>query len=159
MPAIWKRISKYHRGTRSGEVETVADKVRRVEYYYLPIPDRPGEGWKVLSALKNAGVLLAAIHAFPTGGGRAQLDLVPEDPRKFKQAAQAAGLTLTGPKWALLITGDDRVGAAADHGRKLADVKINVTAVTALAAGSGRYGMIVWVAPADFEKAAAALGA
>ena len=137
----------------------MADKVRRVEYYYVPVPDRPGEGLKILSTFKNAGVLLLAIHAFPTGGGRAQLDLVPEDARKFTQAAQAAGITLTGPRKAFLITGDDRVGATADHGKKLADARINVTAVSALSAGSGRYGMIVWVAQADFEKAAAALGA
>jgi len=151
---------EYHRDRRiHGEVNTVADKVRRVEYYYVPVPDKPGEGLKVLSALKNAGVLFLAIHAFPTGGGRAQLDLVPEDAKKFKQAAQAAGFTPTGPKWAFLITGDDRVGAAAEHGKKLADARVNVTAASALSAGSGRYGMIVWVAPADYEKAAAALGA
>ncbi len=137
----------------------VADKVRRVEYYYVPVPDRPGEGLKMLSALKNADVLLLAYHAFPTGGGRAQLDLAPEDVRKFKQAAQAAGFTATGPRWAFLITGDDRVGAAAEHAKKLADAKINITAVTALGAGSGRYGMILWVASADYEKAATALGA
>lgn len=137
----------------------MADKVRRVEYYYVTVSDKPGEGLKILSALKNAGVLLLAYYAFPTGGGKAQLDLVPEDPSKFKQAANAAGFALTGPRRAFLITGDDRVGAAAEHSKKLADAKINVTAVTALGAGSGRYGMILWVAPADYEKAASALGA
>lgn len=137
----------------------MADKVRRVEYYYATVPDKPGEGLKVLSALKSAGVLLLALQAFPIGGGKAQLNLVPEDARKFKQAADAAGLALTGPKRAFLITGDDRVGAAAEHGKKLADAKINITAVTALGAGAGRYGMILWVTPADYEKAAGALGA
>jgi len=137
----------------------VVDKVRRVEYYYATVSDKPGEGLKMLSALKNAGILLLAYHAFPIGGGKAQVDLVPEDVKKFKQTADAAGLALTGPKRALLITGDDRVGAAADHAKKLADVKINITAVTALPGGSGRYGMILWVASADYEKAAAALGA
>ncbi len=137
----------------------MADKVRRVEYFYATVPDKPGEGLRVLSALKNAGVLLLALQAFPSGGGKAQLNLVPEDARKFKQTTDAAGIALTGPKRAFLITGDDRVGAAAEHGKKLADAKINITAVTALGAGSGRYGMILWVAPADYEKAAAALGA
>ncbi len=137
----------------------MADKVRRVEYYYTTVPDKPGEGLKALSALKSAGVLLLACQGFPLGGGRSQIDLVPEDARKFKQAADAAGIALTGPRRALLITGDDRVGAAADHSKKLADAKINVTAVTALTGGSGRYGMILWVASADYEKAAAALGA
>jgi hypothetical protein len=137
----------------------MTDKARRVEYHYATVPDKPGEGLKVLSALKNAGVLLLAYHAFPVGGGKAQIDLVSEDPRKVKQAADAAGVALTGPKRAFLITGDDRVGAAAEHAKKLADARVNITAVTALGAGSGRYGMIVWVASADYEKAAAALGA
>src|SRR5947199_3129467 len=103
------------------------------------MPDRPGEGLKVLSALKNAGVLLLAIHAFPTGGGRAQLDLVPEDAKKFTQAAQGAGLTLTGPTRAFPITGDDRVGATAEHSKKLAHAKINITTLTAHATATGRY--------------------
>ncbi|HET6947843.1 MAG TPA: hypothetical protein VFJ45_08545 [bacterium] len=137
----------------------MADKVRRVEYYYVTVPDKPGEGLKVLSALKDAGVLLLACQAFPTSGGKAQLNLVPEDAGKFKKAAEAARLALTGPRRAFLITGDDRVGAAAAHAKTLADASINVTAVTALGAGSGRYGMIVWVAPADYEKATKALGA
>lgn len=137
----------------------MADKVRRVEYYYATVPDKPGEGLKLLSALKNAGVLLLACHAFPLGGGKAQIDLVAEDARKLQQTAGAAGFALTGPKRALLITGDDRVGAAAEHAKKLADAKVNVTAVTAVGAGSGRYGMLLWVAPADYEKAAGALGA
>lgn len=135
------------------------DKVRRVEYFYATVPDKPGEGLRVLSAFKNAGVLLLALQAFPTGGGKAQLNLVPEDAGKFKQAAGTARVTLTGPKRAFLISGDDRVGAAAEHAKKLADANINVTAVTGIAAGSGRYGMILWVAAADYEKAAAALGA
>lgn len=143
----------------SGEVDVMGDKVRRVEYFYATVPDKPGEGLRVLSAFKNAGVLLLALQAFPTGAGKAQLNLVPEDAMKFKQAADAARVALTGPRRAFLISGDDRVGAAAEHAKKLADASINVTAVTGIGAGSGRYGMILWVAAADYEKAAAALGA
>ena len=142
----------------AGGVNAVTDEVRRVEYYYATVPDKPGESLKVLSALENAGVLLLAYYAFPVGGGQAQVDLVPADVGKFKQTADAAGFKLTGPKRAFLITGNDRVGAAAEHAKKLADAKINITAVTALGAGSGRYSMILWVAPADHEKAATALG-
>jgi hypothetical protein len=150
---------RVERCTYPREVTAMADNARRIEYYYATVPDKPGEGLKILSAFKNAGVLLLALQAFPIGGGRSQLDLVPEDGRKFKQAADAAGLSLTGPKRAFLITGDDRVGAAAEHGKKLADARINITAVTGIGTGSGRYGMLLWVAAADYEKAAAALGA
>lgn len=41
---------------------------------------------------------------------------------------------------------------------KLAEAKINITATIATAAGGGRYGMVLWVAPADYEAAAKALG-
>ncbi len=137
----------------------MADRVRQIEYYYVTVPDRPGESYRVLSALRDRGVLLLAYHAFPTGGGQAQVDLVPADVGAFRQAAQAARLSLVGPKKAFFIEGDDRVGAAAEHTGKLAAVGINIVAATALGAGAGRYGMIIWVAPADYSRAAAALGA
>jgi hypothetical protein len=41
----------------------------------------------------------------------------------------------------------------------LGEANVNVTAAAAIGAGSGRYGMILWVAAADYEKAADALGA
>ena len=42
---------------------------------------------------------------------------------------------------------------------KLADEKINVTAADAVAAGKGRYGMILWVRPKDYARAARVLRA
>lgn len=137
----------------------MADTVRRVEYYYVTVPDAPGEGNRVLSDLKEGGVNLLAYLGFPAGSGRSQVDLVPEDPASFRQAAERAGLTLSEVKRAFLIQGDDRAGAAADTTAKLAAANINITAAAATAAGSGRYGMILWVAPADYERAAGVLGA
>ncbi len=43
----------------------MADVVRRVEYYYTEVPDRPGGGAKVLTALKAEGVNLIALNGFP----------------------------------------------------------------------------------------------
>jgi hypothetical protein len=137
----------------------MADTVRRVEYYHVTIPDKPGEGERILSTLKEKGINLLAYLGFPAGGGQSQVDLVPEDPRSFHRAAERAGLMLSEAKWAFLIQGDDRVGAVTDTTAKLAKAKINITAATATSAGSGRYGMMLWVAPADYERAADALGA
>jgi hypothetical protein len=136
----------------------MADAVRRTEYYYATVPDEPGAGARVLSHLQQARVNLAAYLGFPSGNGQSQIDLVPENAGALKQAAENAGLKLTGPKRAFLIQGDDRVGAVADVARKLAEVKVNITGAAACAAGGGRYGMVVWVSPADYEKAAKALG-
>jgi hypothetical protein len=136
----------------------MADTVQRVEYYYVTVPDEPGEGQRILSALKDSGVNLHAYLGFPLGGGQSQIDLVPEDPGSLNEAAAQAGTTLSEVKRAFLIQGDDRVGAVGDITAKLAEANINVTAAAASGAGSGRYGMILWVAPADYERAADVLG-
>jgi hypothetical protein len=137
----------------------MADTVRSVDYYYVTVPDQPGEGERILSVLKDSGVNLLAYLGFPLGGGQSQIDLVPEDPEALRETAERAGITLSEAKRAFLIQGDDRVGVVADTAAKLAEANINVTAAAATSAGSGRYGMILWVAPADYEKAAEVLGA
>lgn len=137
----------------------MADTVRRVEYFYVTVPDTPGEGAKILSGLKDNGVNLLAYLGFPAGSGESQLDLVPEDSESLRGFAEQSGLSLSEAKGAFLIQGDDRVGAVADTTAKLADAGVNIRAAAAAGAGSGRYGMILWVAPADYERAADALGA
>jgi hypothetical protein len=137
----------------------MADTVRGVDYYYVTVSDTPGEGQRILSALKGSGVNLHAFLGFPLGGGESQIDLVPEDPESLKAAAEQAGVTLSEAKRAFLIQGDDRVGAVADALDRLAEANVNVTAAAAAGAGSGRYGMVLWVAPADYDRAAHALGA
>jgi len=137
----------------------MADTVRGVEYYYVTVSDEPGEGQRILSALKDSGVNLVAFLGFPLGGGRSQLDLVPENPESLKEAAERAGVTLSEARRAFLIQGDDRVGAVAENTAKLAEANINLAAAAATGAGSGRYGMVLWVAPADYQRAADALGA
>jgi hypothetical protein len=137
----------------------MADSVRSVEYYYVTVPDAPGEGQRILSALKDGGVNLLAFLGFPLGGGQSQIDLVPEDPQSFREAAVQAGVALSEAKRAFLIQGDDRVGAVADTTAKLAEANVNLTAAAATGAGSGRFGMILWVPAGDYERATEALGA
>ncbi len=136
----------------------MADAIQRVEYFYVQVPNRPGEGARYLGALEEGGINLLAFSGFPEGRG-AQLDFVPADPKAFKQFARKAKWKLTGPKRAFLIAGEDRVGAVAEVYRKLSEARINVTALDALCAGGSRYGAILWVASRDFAKAAKLLGA
>jgi len=136
----------------------MTDTVQRVEYFYVQVPNKPGEGARILGALQEGGINLLAFSGFPEGRG-SQLDFVPSDPAAFRQLARKAKWKLTGPKRAFLISGEDRVGAVADVHKTLAAAKINVTAVDAVCAGGGRYGAILWVPPRDFSKAAKLLGA
>lgn len=134
------------------------DTVRRVEYFYLTVPDKPGEGARALGTLRDAGVNLLAYSGFPAGR-RSQLDFVPEDPAQFRQVARQARWKVKGPKRGFLIQGEDRVGACSEILDRLAAAKINVTAMDAVAAGAGRWGAILWVKPAAYKKAAQVLGA
>ena len=134
------------------------DAVRVIDYFYIQTGDRPGEGARVLQHLKDAGVNLVAFHGFPTGR-RSQLDFVPSDAAAFKAAAKMARWKVVGPKKALFLEGDDRVGALADCFVRLAEARINITATDAVSTGAGRFGVILWVKGRDVRRAAKALGA
>ncbi len=135
----------------------MAETVHLYEYRYIQVPDKPGEGARVLAQLKEAGVNLLAFSGFPAGR-KGQLDFVPEDAQAFKAVARKAKWPLSPAKKVFLIAGDDRVGVGADLLGKLAAVKINVIASQAITAGAGRFGMLLWVKPGDVRKAAKALG-
>lgn len=135
----------------------MADRVRRVDYYYATVPHRAGQGGRLLGTFKDAGVNFLAIHAFPQGA-KAQLDFFPEDSRAFLRAARKAGVKVSPRRAAFLIEGPDRVGALARVLDKLGDAGINVTALDAIAS-RGRFGALVWVRRDNVSRATRVLGA
>jgi hypothetical protein len=137
----------------------MAETVKRVEYFYATVEDRPGEGRRLLEHLSEKGVNLLAFTAFPIGAGKSQLDFVPENAALLRRAATDAGLSLAGPKRAFLIQGEDRIGALHEHHLRLSNAGINVYAANGVVDGSGRFGYILWVKPEDYEKTAQTLGA
>jgi len=130
----------------------MGDAVRKVDYFSLSVPNTPGQTFKVLATLVSAGINLLACSGFPRGR-RAQIDVVPDDTRKFHVAVRKAKLAFNPKKTGFLIQGDDRPGALADHLRRLAEKGVNVTAVDGLSAGKGRWGAILWVKPKDIARA------
>ena len=135
----------------------MADTVRQVDYFYIEVPHKVGEGTRILRALKKAGVKLLAFSGFPSGR-RAHLDFFPADVAAFKSVAKANKWKLVGPKRGFLIQGDDRIGAIADIVGQLADANINVIAIDAVSTNR-RYGALCWVPPRDVKKAGQLLGA
>src|SRR5438128_1461279 len=133
----------------------MAETVRQVEYFYIEVPNKVGEGAKVLQTLKDAGVNLIAFSGFPSGR-RAQLDFFPADAAAFKGVAKANRWKVVGPKRGFLVQGDDRIGAVADLVGRLAAAKISVIAIDAVSVDE-RYGALCWVAPRDVNKAATLL--
>ncbi len=137
----------------------MAHRIRRVDYFYTTVRDQPGEAYKLLSTLADAGVNLLAFTAVPVGPTHTQLTLFPEDSGKLRAAAQSAGFQVDGPHPALLVQGDDHLGALAEVHAKLYQARVNVYASTGVTDGKGSYGYVVYVRPEDFERAAAAVEA
>ena len=136
----------------------MAEKIRRADYYDIHVPDKPGEGARILGALKEAGVNLLSLTAFPDGKGTTQIDFVTESAEGLAKAIKGLGLKLSEKKRAFFIQGDDRPGAAAEIFKRLADAGVNVHAANAAAGAKGGFGMIVWVRPENYDRAAKALG-
>jgi hypothetical protein len=134
------------------------DAIRRIDYYYVTVPDKPGEVARVLAALGGAEINLLGVSAFPHGARKSQVDLIPEHSGALAQAAKSARLKLSKKKSGFLIQGEDRPGAVADVAGKLAQAKINITSVQAFCAGAGRYGGMLWVKAKDVQRASKALG-
>ncbi len=136
----------------------MTDRVKKVSYAYVMVPNRSGQGASVLDALRRANVNLQAFSAFPARRGKAQVDLVTEDLAGLRRAARGYGWRLSKVKQGFVIQGKDRVGAVSRQLDKLGAKRINVVAADAVTAGK-RYGMILWVKQKDYARAARALGA
>jgi hypothetical protein len=135
------------------------ETIRRVDYFYFWLEDRPGAGTQVLGKLKDARVNVLSFTAFPSGGGKAQLTVVPEDPEALATGAEAAGVHVAGRKECFFVQGDDHVGAAHDVLKRLADAGINCVAANGCAAAGGTFGMVIFVKPGDLPDAARVLRA
>ena len=109
----------------------MAEEIRRVEHYSVSIPNKVGEGARVLGALRDAGVNLIAFWGYPTEKGRAQLEFIPEDSATFAAAAKQTKLRVR-KSVAYYVHGDDRPGAVADILKKLADARVSLGAMQAV---------------------------
>jgi len=129
----------------------MAYKIRQADYFYATVNDPPEEAGKLLSELAELGINLLAFTAVPVGPMRTQFTIFPEDDAQFTNAARLAGLA------ALLVQGDDELGALASVHGKLQLAGVNVYAASGIADGQGAFAYIVYVRHEDFDRAASAL--
>jgi hypothetical protein len=141
----------------SVKLPIMAFTIRSVEYYYANVRDELGAAYRVLSQLAARGVGLLAFTAVPSGPNLAQFALFPADPRKLVAESRAAGFALDGPHHALLVQGDDELGALAGVHERLVDAGVDVFASSGVTDGRGSFGYVIYVREDQFDKAARAL--
>jgi hypothetical protein len=136
----------------------VAFEIRRADYYYAVIADTPERAGALLAELAGLGVNLLAFSAVPMGPVRTELTLFPEDGPAFEAAARRAGLAIDGPHGALLVQGDDELGALGRVHALLSQANVDVFASSGVADGRGGFGYVIYVPPEHLERAVSALG-
>ena len=136
----------------------MAFAIRPVEYFYANVRDELDAAYRVLSQLAERGVNLLAFTAVPAGPTLAQFALFPEDPNKLVAEARAAGLILDGPHHALLVQGDDELGAFASVHQHLVGAGVDIYASSGVTDAQGAFGYVVYVREDQFQRAAGALG-
>ena len=135
----------------------MAFKIRKIEYFYCSVVDQPGEAYKLLASLEKSGINQLAFTAIPIGPNRTQLTLFPENPAKLVSESKRTNFTLDGPHPALLVQGDDELGALAEIHQILYEANVNVYASNGVTDSKGSFGYLLFVRPEEYERAAKAL--
>ncbi len=131
--------------------------VKRISVHCVEIEDKPGSLQQLLSHAASENVDFQCFTAFSTGTLKGQVCLGAKDPSALAACASKAGVEATEAA-GFIISGDDKVGAAAEALKGLADAGINGCTGAAMVCG-GQYQMLVVVAASDGDAAAQALGA
>ncbi len=131
--------------------------VKRIAVHCVEIEDKPGSLQKLLGQAASANVDLLCFAAFSAGGGRGRVYVSGNDPQTLEICAQKAAIEVT-PAAGFIVSGDDKIGAAAEALKGLAEAGINGVAGAAMVC-DGQYQMLIVVAAEHGDAAEKALTA
>ena len=131
--------------------------VKRIAVHCVEIEDKPGSLQNLLAKAASANVDFLGFVALSAGGGRGCVCLSAKDPQTLEACAREAGIEATVAA-GFIVSDADKVGAAAETLKGLAEAGINGVAGAAIVS-DGQYQMLIVVDAADGDAAERALGA
>jgi hypothetical protein len=131
--------------------------VKQIKVHCLEIEDKPGSLQGLLSQAASEGVDFQCFAAFSAGEGKGMVYLSAKDAGALEGCAAKSGLSVESAA-GFIISGEDKVGAASEALKSLAEAGVNGVAGAAMVC-DGEYQMLVVVSEADAGAAASALGA
>jgi hypothetical protein len=130
--------------------------VKRANCFFLEVEDKPGVLAQFARQLRDAKINLKGLWGYTNSAGKGRIACVPQNSKKFLDAAKKLGLTTT-QGTAFHISGTDKVGALCKVLDTLDEATINIQVLDAISL-SGRFGAYLWVDPEAVKAAAKALG-
>jgi len=115
----------------------MSQSVMKVTAVVTEAPDQPGVSAQMAAVLRERGIGLRAVWAWPAGGGMTTVVSIPEDIAALRTLAAEEGRTTQEVSLAWL-EGPDEVGALCDFLAKVGQAGINIVSLHALAVG-GRF--------------------
>ena len=124
--------------------------IKLVDCFDWNAPNRPGVLFRHSAELKKRGVNLSGVWCY-VSSGRPRIAAIGRDAGKLGRALRAMKIRARRSK-VFYLTGRDKPGALLGPLRKLADARINVTCLDAVAV-QGRFGAVLSVNPNAMRRA------
>jgi hypothetical protein len=130
--------------------------VKRVAVHCVDIEDKPGSLHKFLTQSSLSGVDYLCFSAFSCSDNHGRVYVSAKDPKSFEAFAKEAGIKITEAA-GFIVGGEDRVGAAANVLKRLAEKDIHGIAGAAMVCDN-QYQLFVVVNAKDADRAQKAMG-
>jgi len=137
----------------------MALEVRTVEYFYVRLANDRDDAYRLLAELAEEDINLLAFSAVPFGETHVEFTLFPERSAGLLRAGAKRGWELSAPQHAVLIQGDDHLGAVADIYKCLSEAGVAIYASSGVTDGGGRFGYVIYFRQDDYREAARAIAA
>jgi hypothetical protein len=131
--------------------------VRQIEYTNIVVEYRVSDASKLLSTLVSSGIDFLAYKATPIEGKQTLFTLFSDNAQKMVEVADKHGFKVDGPYSAILVKGDEQIGALAAIYEKSSQAHINVDESSGIAHINGGYGVILYIKQEDCREALMAL--